>query len=393
MTWSIPRNMPALTPNSFMATPESARRGFQDFRRLVPTAAIAREPATGSSVAPRRISPAVEQLELDLGHERVGLRSAFDELRTEGFLVRHKGETIHEEYLRGLKAGVPHTLMSASKSVAGTLALFLRRQGRLSFERSVADYVPELSESCFGKASVEQLLSMEVDVDYPAGTEDYNFWAILGRVPYRERYTGPTNIKDHLKRAFSHADNGSEFFYHGTTTLALCWVMEQVGGAPLAELLAENIWSKIGAEHDAYVALDPGGGLGDLAGGMSATLRDFATFGQAFLPGNSAFPSDVLQDIQGPGGRQFECGWRYKYQWWLSHEGDLLLARGLGGQWLCAVPDCDLVVAHYGLNQGGERPLWLFLAAVRQISESLGHSLDAFKGGLPKLPPSSRRKR
>lgn len=391
MTWPIPRNMPALTPNSFMETPESARRGFQDFRRLVPTAAIARGAARAAD-APSLSAPVVEGLQLRLGDECVGIRDAFDELRTEGLLVSHKGETIHEEYLRGLQKDVPHTLMSASKSVAGTLAVLLRRAGALAFDRPVASYVPELSESCFGSASVEQLLSMEVDVDYPLGTEDYNFWAILGRVPYRDGYSGPTNIRDHLKNAFAHAENGDEFYYHGTTTLALCWVLEKVGGAPLPELLAEHIWANVDAEHDAYVALDPSG-LGDLAGGMSATLRDFAAFGRALLSHSTGLSSDVLAEIQAPGGRQFTSGWRYKYQWWLSGQGDLLLARGLGGQWLCIVPEGDLVVAHYGLSQGGERPLWLFLAAVRGISESLGYSLDAFKRGLPELPPSSRRQR
>src|SRR5204862_154872 len=64
----------------------------------------------------------------------------------------------------------------------------------------------------------------------------------------------------------------------------LGWVCERAAGRPMAELISELIWAPMGAEHDASLLHD---GLGAAVhdGGLCATARDVARFGQMLLEG------------------------------------------------------------------------------------------------------------
>jgi CubicO group peptidase (beta-lactamase class C family) len=59
------------------------------------------------------------------------------------------------------------------------------------------------------------------------------------------------------------------------------------------------IWSRIGAEYDAYMVCDPAG-ASTPGGGMSATLRDLGRWGQSYLdddPRWKAVPRPFVEDI------------------------------------------------------------------------------------------------
>ena len=58
----------------------------------------------------------------------------------------------------------------------------------------------------------------------------------------------------------------------------LGWVLERAGGGSFGELFSREIWSKIGAEHDAQIMLDSAG-FAVVEGGICTTLRDLGRFG------------------------------------------------------------------------------------------------------------------
>ena len=62
----------------------------------------------------------------------------------------------------------------------------------------------------------------------------------------------------------------------------LAWVIESVGHGRFHELYAREIWSRIGAEHDADIIVDSAG-FPCAEGGISATPRDLLRFGAMVL--------------------------------------------------------------------------------------------------------------
>ena len=62
----------------------------------------------------------------------------------------------------------------------------------------------------------------------------------------------------------------------------LGWACERASGTRMADLISALIWQPIGAERDAEITCDPlGSAIHD--GGISATARDLARFGQMLV--------------------------------------------------------------------------------------------------------------
>jgi hypothetical protein len=138
--------------------------------------------------------------------------------------------------------------------------------------------------------------------------------------------------------------HGAQFEYRSIETDVLAWVMERVTGKSLSEIVSEEIWQKIGAEHDACFTVDSTGfALGD--GGFNACLRDFARFGllwanhgkvnnqqilspswiEATRDGDSSLFHSPHTDILPEGA--------YRNQFWLTKgQNGVLLCRGVFGQ-------------------------------------------------------------
>ena len=72
--------------------------------------------------------------------------------------------------------------------------------------------------------------------------------------------------------------HGGPFRYCSLMTDVLGWVLQRATETPFAELFSSAIWSKIGAEQDAYVIVDTAG-FAVVEGGICASLRDFGRFG------------------------------------------------------------------------------------------------------------------
>ena len=93
-------------------------------------------------------------------------------------------------------------------------------------------------------------------------------------------------------------EHGGPFRYCSLVADVLGWVLERAAEAPFADLFSREIWSKIGAEEDAYVIVDKAG-LALVEGGICATLRDFGRFGLMCLQsgeidGRQIVPADWL---------------------------------------------------------------------------------------------------
>ena len=85
-------------------------------------------------------------------------------------VVLHGGDVAYEKYFNDQTPGTQHLMFSVTKSFTGTMMLMLMEQGRIDAESLVAEYLPELKNTAFGDATVQQILDMTNSINY---VEDY----------------------------------------------------------------------------------------------------------------------------------------------------------------------------------------------------------------------------
>ena len=241
---------------------------------LVPTAAVARG---GGPAAPLPAADAgLEDLAADL------LESGW----VDGLAVLHRGTLVLERYGGEADPASLHLSQSVGKSVLGLLVGALAGQGRLDPDAPVTAFVPEVRGSGYDGARVSHLLDMTAAVDF---TEDYavDFWrydVACAWCPPREGAPERSVLEFLPGIGPAGRAHGERVHYATPTTDLLGLVAERAGGAPLAELLARELWAPLGAEHDALVTVDLEG-TATIGGGFCATLRDYARLGALVLDG------------------------------------------------------------------------------------------------------------
>lgn len=302
--------------------------------------------------------------------EKMTWKESLDANYTDGIIVLHKGKIVYEAYPAGLTPDGIHAAMSVSKSFTGTLASILIAEGQIDPNKFVSYYVPELTDSAFGDATVQQVLDMTTSVDY---TEDYNdpnagVWkyAESGN-PFRpDNYTGPYDYYDYLvtlKKIPGQA-HGEKFEYKTVNTEVIGWVVSKVTNKSITELISEKIWIPMGAKYDGYYLVDPAG-IAYAGGGFSLNLTDMATFGEMVRNHGKLGRYEILSkkatdEISSGGdpevfakGGEYPLlkGWSYHNFWWITNnEHKAFMARGVHGQAIYIDPVAEMVIVRFASN-------------------------------------------
>ncbi|MEB3323010.1 MAG: serine hydrolase, partial [Synechococcaceae cyanobacterium] len=300
------------------------------FQQLMPTRAVSR------GLGPIRPLPRRERRDLDavtflpLGSRRpMTWRQSLEENFTDGILVLHRGRVVFEHYSGCLRPDGRHGAMSMTKSLVGLLGEVLVAEGKLEEKRRVRSYIPELAASAFGDATVRQVLDMTTALDY---SEDYadpeaDVWrhaAAGNALPKPEGYTGPRSYFEFLQTVRRRGEHGRSFGYRTVNTDVLGWLISRATGRNLSEVMADRIWSRLGADLDAFFTVDSIG-TPFAGGGLNASLRDMARLGQLLLEDGRVgdrrvIPAAAIAAIRGGGDRQAFAaagygqlpGWSYR---------------------------------------------------------------------------------
>ena len=208
---------------------------------------------------------------------------------TDAYLVLQDGELVTEWYGPLGAADQPHALMSVSKSVVGCVAAVLIDRGQLDPDREITGYVPELAASGYAGALVRHVYDMRSGVRFVEeyANPDSDIRRLDEWIGWESAEPGegePRGLYRFLATLPAEAPHGERFLYRSAESDVLGWVCERAAGRPMAALISELIWAPMGAEHDATLLHD---GLGTAVhdGGLSATARDVARFGQMLLDG------------------------------------------------------------------------------------------------------------
>ena len=342
------------------------RWSFSHVRQLLPTSVVRRGAGPVSALARD------ERTDIDAvtfrpigGTGTVTWSQSLDANYTDGILILHRGRVIYERYFGVLTPERQHLAFSVSKSFVATLAATLIAEGALSDGRTVGHYVPELGASGIGDATIRELLDMTTGLTY---VEDYvavdsAAWQLSragGFLVRPEGYQGPESFFDYFKTLAKSGSHGDKFSYKTVNTDVLGAVLRRVSGKSLSDLLSERIFSKLGAEHDAFFAVDSTGV--EFAGAaLNLTLRDLARFGEMMrldgrFNGQQIVPKAVVDDTRrgGDAARFALAGyatlpeWSYRNMWWVSHnEHGAYTARGIHGQAIYIDPKAEMVIARF----------------------------------------------
>lgn len=344
-------------------SPELAVSTFRNTHRLFATRVVR------ASLRPRPLPVAAPLLaEFSVAHEgrRVGLNELLELNRVAGLIVLQDGAVVLERYRYGNTPESRWMSMSIAKSVLATLVGAALRDGRLvSLDTPITTLVPAVAGSAYDGVSFGHTLAMRSGVAWrEAYTDSTSDRRRLLEAQLAQRPGALLEVMGSLSRA---VPPGTRTLYSTGETQVIAEALRAAVGMPLAEYLHERIWEPAGMEADAHWWLDAPGGTEIGGSGLSATLRDYARFGQ-FVLEQGVVEADTLL----PPGWVHEAGREHSVLdgtdvpfgllWWpasteLGGQHGAFTAEGIHGQFVHIDPVARVVIVQWGARpqpQGGE---------------------------------------
>jgi CubicO group peptidase (beta-lactamase class C family) len=328
--------------------PDLVHRSFRQVEQIVPTSTVDRGegPASELPDAPT-----------DLGDfeflDHLGARRTLDgylrDEHVDALLLWHDGGLRQEIYRNGQTRRDRHIVFSVTKSFTGLLAEMLIEDGLLDDRQLVSEYIAELGHGAYADATLRNVLDMEVGIDFDEVYDDPN--AQIARFAYASGMraipagvAAKQNLYEYLPTLRKQGEHGLDFHYVTANSEVLGWVIERVADRSIAQLFAERIYGKIGAERDAFFMTDPGG-KAIAGGGMCVTAPDMLRLALVVANdgawnGTSIVSPSVIERLKA-GGAPRPSLWgnegggtdrSYRSQWYRFHPAGLLYAMGIHGQ-------------------------------------------------------------
>jgi CubicO group peptidase (beta-lactamase class C family) len=273
-------------------TPDLAVNTFRNIDRLFPTRTIK---AGGKPAELPKSEKELGKVIAEIKGEKYDLYDYLALNQVSGLIVLKDGKVVYETYQRGNTPKTRWMSMSIAKSISSTLVGAAIKDGLIKgLDSQVVEYVPRLKRTGYDGATVRDVLMMSSGVKW---TEKYTDPAsdrrALLKAQIAQKPGGAMEVMAALPRA---AEPGTLNTYSTGETQVLAEILHGAIKKPLAEYLSEKIWVPNGMEADARWWLDSPNGIEIGGSGISATLRDYARFGQFFLNGGTIGGTQVVPE-------------------------------------------------------------------------------------------------
>ena len=273
-----------------------------------------------------------------------------EQQRLAGMVILQHGKIRKEEYRREFDKDGRWTSFSVAKSLVSTLVGAAIKDGHIkSIDDPLTAYIPELKGSGYDGVTVLQLLTMTSGVKW---NEDYaDPKSDVALFNQTKAVDGMDPIIVYMKTLKSEATPGTRWQYNTGETNLIGVLVAKATGKTLSEYLSEKVWKPYGMGQDAEWLLNEGGKeIGGCC--ISATVRDYALFGQFAMDGGKIGGTSVVPDgwFEKAGKKQADIGAPgrgYGYQWWTYDDGSFA-GQGIFGQGIFIDPAQKLVIATNG---------------------------------------------
>jgi len=338
--------------------------------------------------------------------EAKGFDQLFKANYANGLVIAQGQKVLHESYFGDFSEHDAHIWFSMSKSLASTAFGLLVDQGLVDLQASPAKYIPELVGSGFERVSIQQVLDHGTSIDfhetYTNVDSDFaryyapalNMGWMPGAADVQPDNAEIYGVHDFLGRFIKPDPDrvpGDNFDYNSANADVLGWLIARLSGQPFQDYIEDNIWSKIGAEHDAYILVDRAY-MPAVTGGMNSTARDALRFGMMVRDrgeynGQRVIPASwidatldvsdrLLANMQANTKYQNESWSAYHNMWWiLDAAAGEYCAVGIHGQVIYINRRADTVMVWFSSQPGAASPgnpnFRAKLQAARQLAVSL----------------------
>ena len=270
--------------------------------------------------------------------------------RAAGLIVIQDNRLRLEKYALGYDGAGRWTSFSVAKSLTSTLVGAAVRDGYIkSLDDKVTVYIPDLRGSAYDDVTIKQLLTMTSGVrwneDYTDPKSDVALFGIHKADP------GVDVTVSYMRELPREAPAGTKWVYKTGETNLIGVLVSSATKKTLSAYLSEKIWKPYGMAHDAIWIT---GSTGHEISGccISASLQDYARFGQFILDGAVAgatrvVPDDWLNTATKKQADIAQPGRGYGYQWWTNDDGSYA-AQGIFGQGIFIDPKRRLIIATNG---------------------------------------------
>lgn len=306
-----------------------------------------------------------------------------EEYGTVSYLVIRNDSVLYEEYRDGWTPRTLSNIFSATKSIVGLLVGIACDEGYIgSLDDKVSKYLPGFREGAKDSITVRHLLTMSSGLNW-----DEAYTSLFSKTT--EAYYGD-NIRGLAMGLEPVEAPGRKFSYKSGDTQLLSFVVEAAlrqGGSPvttISDYAQQKLWQPMQACNDALWNLDKKDGDEKSYCCFNTTARDIARFGRLILHhGNwngrrlvseayineAVSPASYLENEFGDGALDY-----YGFQIWIVNYKGMQIPtfRGLGGQYMFAIPQENAIVVRLGHKRSKEY--------VREKTADLDTYLDiAFK--------------
>ena len=309
----------------------------------------------------------------------------------QAFIVAHKGKVVYECY-PGMKSTDSHFWASTAKPIAGILIEQLIDEGRIDFNKTYGEYVPDFRGTAWENIKIIDLLNMASGLNITENDATRNDPTSLATRLFCSEFGFLDPVTNKLetsrfimKLATKEIDPGKRFDYSSMITQSLVILAEEVLNQRFSDAVNERVFSHMSLDGDMQFHLSTGDHLEGLHGLVSSRLRNLMHFGMLYTPSwNKISDKKVVSDaalyrirkelpsheafMAGSDGPRFTAALNdyvisNNHQWDdIFPDGDMF-KLGFMGQGLYVSPDRDLVISYFSTNpdtnpgQGYMRPI------------------------------------
>lgn len=282
------------------------------------------------------------------------------------------GKLLFEGYHPKVKPENYLISFSMVKSMVSFLVGSAMCEGKLALSDHAVKYVPDLADSAYVHRSIDDLLQMRTGIPFK---EDPQAMAIFGNV-LAQRATYDETLLSIKASAFS-PKQYADFNYDSNVTEVLGRVLAGATGNA-EKYFSEKLWSKIGAQADAWFAVDMKGRPMS-AGGLYAQPRDFLRVGIHLLEVTSDSNGDAclrqyVQKATSPLSTiNHPTYFGYGYQFWsrnkLVRNNDRVFELvGLWGQRIVVDPNIKVVALGLSTKEGDLARFYALVNKLRSVN-------------------------